>query len=154
MRSILILRDLIKCIDVLLSSTPKKFNISETFFVLQRLLDHVKVLRKQTDCVVHVRLSWERDWGGILVFACHQSWWKDYASINLNSRGWRSWWQEEEARDKKMWRPRWTGGSGVRRGRGGDATPSQRRGQEAVAWQQAEVPADWRRWGDKMWCNN
>ncbi len=37
MRSILIFRDLIKCIDVLLSITPKKFNISEKIFVLQRL---------------------------------------------------------------------------------------------------------------------
>jgi hypothetical protein len=37
MRSILILRNPIKCIDVLLSSTPKFFNISEKIFVLQRL---------------------------------------------------------------------------------------------------------------------
>jgi hypothetical protein len=37
MGSILILRNQMKCIDVLLSSTPKKINISETFFVLQRI---------------------------------------------------------------------------------------------------------------------
>jgi hypothetical protein len=38
MHCILILRDPIKCIDVLLSSTPKNFYISEKIFVLQRKL--------------------------------------------------------------------------------------------------------------------
>ncbi len=30
-----------------------------------------------------LRLSWGREWGGILSFACHQSWQKDSALINL-----------------------------------------------------------------------
>ncbi len=41
MHSILILRNQIKCINVLLSSMPKKFNISETIFVLRRWLGYL-----------------------------------------------------------------------------------------------------------------
>ncbi len=56
--------------------------------------------------------------------------------------------------DEKRWRPRWPGGSGARRGRGGDATTSQGGQQEAAAKQQVEAPADRRRQCDKMRCNN
>ena len=63
--------------------------------------------------------------GGILLFARCQSWQKDNALINLNSRGQRSRWQEEGVTDKKRWKPRWTGVGGATRGGGGDTATSQ-----------------------------
>ncbi len=88
------------------------------------LLDNERVLCKQMDCVMGVKALLGEGVGGIVIFACRQSWQKDNASINLNIRGQRSWWQEEEATDEKRGRPSWTGGSGARRGGGGDAITS------------------------------
>ncbi len=65
----------------------------------------------------------------------------------------KSWWQEEEATNKKRWRPRWMGCSGARKGGGGNATTvmvDNKRQQQDNRQRHRQT----RRWRDEMQCNN
>ncbi len=57
-----------KRIDVLLSSTPKKFNISETIFVLQRSVNNRVRTPKLLPCMFGTCIKHSVDWA---VTACH-----------------------------------------------------------------------------------
>jgi hypothetical protein len=101
------------------------------------------------ECVMHVvTLLGEGVGGGYLSLPTVKVDKKDDASIKLNSRGQRRWWQKKEATDEKRWRNRRTGA--VAQGEAEAATQQPIRADNKRQCQDNRR----RRQCDKMICNN
>jgi hypothetical protein len=97
------------------------------------LLEDATALRKQMECVVRAKALLGEGVGGDTHLCLLLKLTRIQCINQHQQQGIRSWRQEEEAADKKGWRPRWTGGGGARRGGGSNTTTSQGGQRESAA---------------------